>query len=228
MAAAYWKMVAENIAKGLGPKTVSRLGAGGRVLARTGALVGAGFMAYELLKSYKDNIENEPAYQEMTVLQQELEKWGSAISCIGRQPYEDKAYGSFEEGGAVNALYPKKLSADDPAKPADPGEAVELIERAVGYIAETENLFEDDEFEGKRSDLVARLKLLGQNIGKAGNYASIQKELAQIASEIKPIESAYSARIYDCSREIQNNQGSNVAWAAVSMVTLGLVKKPKE
>lgn len=227
MAAAYWKMVAESIAKGLGPKTVSRLGAGGKVLARTGAVVGAGFMAYELLKSYKDNIENEPAYQEMTVLQQELEKWGSAISCIGRQPFEDKEYGSLEEGGAINALYSKKLLADDAIKPADPKEAAVLIERAIDYIGETENVFEDLEFEDKRSDLVKRLEMLRQEIDKGDHYLPIQKKLAQIVSEIKPIESAYSARIYDCSREIQKNQGSNVAWAAVSMVTLGFVKKPK-
>jgi len=228
MTGVYWKMVAENVAKGLGPKTISRLGLSGRVLARTGVVVGAGFMAYELFKSYKDNIENEPAYQEMTVLQQELEKWGSAISCIGRQPYEDKKYGSLEEGGAINALYPKKLSADDASKPPDPSEAAELIERAVGYIEKTENVFEDKEFKDKRSDLVDRLEKLRQEIEKRKKYGSIQKKLGQIAADIKPIESAYSARIYDCSREIQKNQGSNAAWAAVSMVTLGFVKKPKD
>ena len=40
-------------------------------------------MAYELLKSYKDNIENEPAYKEMAILQQELEKWGSELRTPG-------------------------------------------------------------------------------------------------------------------------------------------------
>jgi hypothetical protein len=228
MAGSYWKMVAENVAKGLGPKTVSRLGVSGRVLARTGALVGAGFMAYELLKSYKDNIENEPAYQEMTVLQQELEKWGSAISCIGRQPYEDKEYGSLDEGGAINALYKKKLLAEDATKPADTGTASELIQRAEAYIKDTANVLEDGEFDGKRADLVHQLEILRNEIDKSNVYVPIQKKLSQIVSEIKPIESAYSARIYDCSREIQKNQGSNVAWAAVSMVTLGFVKKPKD
>jgi len=70
MAAAYWKMVAENIAKGLGPKTIGRLGAGGRLLARAGGVVGVGFLAYELFNSFKENIESEPAYQEMVILQQ--------------------------------------------------------------------------------------------------------------------------------------------------------------
>lgn len=226
MASAYWKMVADNIAKGLGPKTLGRLGVGGKVLARTGAVVGVGLMAYELFKSYKDNIETEPAYQEMTILQQELEKWGSAISCIGRNPYEDKAYGSFEEGGAINALYPKKQSAAGAIQPADPGEATELIQNAIGYIKETENVSEDEEFDAKRSDLVNRLKKLGQAIKKGNKIGPIQKKLGQIVSEIKPIESAYSARIYDCSREIQKNLGSNIAWATLSMVTLGFVKKP--
>ena len=228
MAGAYWKMVAENISKGLGAKTVGRLGVSGRVLARTGAVVGAGVMAYELLKNYKENIENEPAYQEMVLMHQELIKWGSAISCIGRQPYEDKEYGSLDEGGAINALYIKKLLAGEATKPADPDTAAELIERSIGYIMETENVFEDSDFEDKRNDLVNQLETLRNEIGKHSEYAPIQKKLGQIVSEIKPIESAYSARIYDCSREIQKNQGSNVAWAAVSMVTLGFVKKPKE
>jgi len=228
MAGAYWKMVAENVANGLGPKTLGRLGVSGRMLVRTGALVGAGFMAYELLKSYKDNIENEPAYQEMIVLQQELEKWGSAISCIGRQPYEDKEFGSIDEGGAINALYMKRLLAEDETKPADPGTAKELIERAIGYIKETEDLIEDSKFEAKRNDLVNQLETLRNEIDRSSAYAPTQKKLGQIVSDIKPIESAYSARIYDCSREIQKNQGSNVAWAAVSMVTLGFVKKPKD
>ena len=228
MTSAYWKTVAENAAKGLGPKTLSRLGVGGKVLARTGAVVGAGFMAYEFVKSYKNNIENEPAYQEMTVLQQELEKWGSAISCIGREPYEEKRYGSLDEGGAINALYVKKLLAGDAEKPADPETARELIQRAVDFIRKTENVFEDDDFETKRDDLVNQLEALGNEIDKGGPYGPVQKKLGQIVSEIKPVESACSARIYDCSREIQKNLGSNVAWAAVSMVTLGFVKKPKE
>jgi hypothetical protein len=228
MAGAYWKMVAENITKGLGPKTVGRLGVSGKILARTGAVVGAGLLAYEFLKGYKDNIENEPAYQEMIVLQSELEKWGSAISSIGRQPYEDREYGSLDEGGAINALYRKKLLADNAEKAPDPESATELIERAVEYITMTENVSEDNDFEDKRNDLVNQLKTLRSDIEKSRAYAPIQKKLSHIVSEIKPIESAYSARIYDCSREIQKNQGSNVAWAAVSMVTLGFVKKPKD
>ena len=47
MAATYWKMVAENIAKGLGPKTIGRVGAGGRLLARAGGVIGVGYLAYE-------------------------------------------------------------------------------------------------------------------------------------------------------------------------------------
>ena len=79
MSASYWKMIGENIAKGLGEKTIRRLGTGGKVLGRTGAAVGIGFLVYELYKNYKENIENEPAYQEMMILQTELEKWKNAL-----------------------------------------------------------------------------------------------------------------------------------------------------
>jgi hypothetical protein len=228
MTVAYWKMVAESVAKGLGAKTIRRFGIGGRLLGRAGAVVGVGFAAYELLKNYKDNIEGEPAYQEMTILQPEMEKWGNAISSLGRQPYVDKAYGDFDEGGAINALFPKKLVGKEGEKPADPDEAATLVQRAAEYINETENLSEDDAFEEKRNELVLRLKVLAEKIKSAGVYRTIQRELAKIVDEIRPIERSFSARIYECSQEIQKSLGSNAAWAAISMVTLGFVKKPDD
>ncbi len=229
----YWKMVAENIAKGLGPKTIGRLGAGGRILSRTGAVVGVGFLAYELFKSYKDNIEKEPAFQEMTILQAEMEKWGNAISSLGREPYSDAPYGSIEEGGAINALSKKKLLGKEGEKPADPKEAVALIERAAQYIDATQNAFEDEEFDTKKADLIDRLNGLKRKINrtdalKKDAFKPVQKSLADIVNEIRPIESAYSTRIYDCSRDIQKSLGSNAAWAAISMATLGLIKKPND
>ena len=227
MAVSYWKMVAENIAKGLGPKTISRLGAGGRILSRKGAVVGVGFLAYELFKSYKDNIEKEPAFQEMTILQTEMEKWGNAISCLGRDPLTGAEYGSMEEGGAINALIKKKLLDNAGEKPASPKEAIRLIKQAVEYIATTQNAFEDDKFDNKKEDLIARLNRLNQKIESTDHYKSIRESLAGIVNEIRPIESAYSTRIYDCSREIQKSLGSNAAWAAISMATLGLIKKPQ-
>lgn len=228
MAAAYWKTIADNIAKGLGPKAIGKLGTSGRFLARAGGVIGVGLMAVELFKSYKDNIEGESAYKEMIILQQELEKWGSAISCIGRAPYRGESFGDLDEGGAINALYKKRLLDGKQSKPADPAEASHLIQRAVGYISDTENIFDDANFEANRSNLIVRLKELRRRIDAEEDAAPIQKELFDIVNLLKPIESAYSSRIYDCSREIQKKAGSNAAWAALSMVTLGLVKKPKE
>lgn len=226
MAATYWKIAAEKIAKGLGPKTIGKLGTSGRLFARAGGVIGIGFMAFELFKSYKDNIENEPAYKEMVILQHEFEKWGSAVSCIGRKPFRDEQYGDLDEGGAINALHKKRFLDSKETKPADPEEAVALIKRAIGYIEGTENVLEDTEFEGKRSDLIKRLERLRQKITTSEDYSPIQKELTEIMTVLKPIESAYSSRIYDCSREIQKKAGSNADWATLSMVTLGLVNKP--
>ena len=56
---------------------------------------------------------------------------------------------------------------------------------------------------------------------------SVENLLAGLVDDLRPIENGYAARIYDCSREIQKTLGSNAAWAAVSMTTLGLVNKPK-
>jgi hypothetical protein len=228
MSASYWKMVGENIAKGLGEKTIRRLGTSGKVLGRAGAVVGIGFMAYELYKSYKDNIENEPAYQEMMILQAELEKWTSAISCIGSEPAEEKEFGSFEDGGAINALYRKKVMTGKGFRDADPKEAYALLGRSMNYIRQTENLLGDASFDEKKNDLVSQVRKLQLQISDAEDYRPIQNKLSQIVAEIRPIAGGYAARVYDCSREIQKTLGSNAAWAAVSMATLGLVKKPSK
>ena len=228
MSASYWKMVGENIAKGLGEKTIRRLGTSGKVLGRAGAVVGIGFMAYELYKSYKDNIENEPAYQEMMILQAELEKWTSAISCIGSEPAEEKEFGSFEDGGAINALYRKKVITGKGFRAANPKEAYALLGRSMNYIRQTENLLGDANFDEKKNVLVSQIRRLQLQISDAEDYRPIQNKLSQIVAEIRPIAGGYAARVYDCSREIQKTLGSNAAWAAVSMATLGLVKKPQE
>ena len=228
MSASYWKMVGENIAKGLGEKTIRRLGTSGKVLGRAGAVVGIGFMAYELYKSYKDNIANEPAYQEMMILQAELEKWTSAISCIGSEPAEEKEFGSFEDGGAINALYRKKVIIGKGFRAADPKEAYALLGRSMNYIRQTDNLLGDANFDEKKNVLVSQIRRLQLQISDTEDYRPIQNSLSQIVTEIRPIAGGYAARVYDCSREIQKTLGSNAAWAAVSMATLGLVKKPQE
>ena len=224
----YWKTAGESVAKGLGEKTIQRFSVGGKLLGRTGAVLGIGFLAYELFKNYKENIEKEPAYKEMVILQREMEKWTSAISCLGREPFEAKAYGSFDEGGAINALYRKKGLGGSSIKAPDPAEAHTLIGRAIDYIMEVENLFEENTFEEKRKALINQLKSIQNQLDTIDDYHPIQKQLARIVDEIKPIESGYASRIYDCSREIQKTLGSNAAWAAISMTTLGLVKKPEK
>ena len=228
MSVSYWKTVGESIAKGLGEKTIRRFGTGGKILGRTGAVLGIGFLAYELLKNYKENIEKEPACKEMLILQREMEKWTSAISCLGREPFEEKEYGSFYEGGAINALHRKKGLGSSSVKAADPKEAYTLIGRSINYIMEVENLLEDNKFEEKRKALIMQLKRIQDQLNGADDFNPVQNQLAQIVDEIRPIESCYASRIYDCSREIQKTLGSNAAWAAISMTTLGLVKKPQK
>ena len=227
MSTSYWKTAGEAVARGLGEKTIRRFSVGGKLLGRTGAVLGIGFLAYELFKNYKENIEKEPAYKEMIILQREMEKWTSAISCLGREPFEAKDFGSFDEGGAINALYRKKGLGSTSVKPADPAEACILIGRAVDYIVEVENLFEDNSFEDKREALVAQLERIQNQLNTTEDYQPIQIQLSRIVDEIRPIESGYASRIYDCSREIQKTLGSNAAWAAISMTTLGIIKKPE-
>jgi len=228
MSSSYWKLAGENIAKGLGGKTIRRLGIGGKFLSRAGAVVGIGFLAYELLKNYRENIEAEPAYQEMRILQAELEKWTSAISCLGREPLNDREYGSLEEGGAINALYKKKILTGPGTRAADPKEAYALLGRSMNYIRQTENILGDAKFAQKKNALVSSLRKIQLQISQADYFRPLQHQLARLVDDLRSIENGYTARICDCSREIQKTLGSNAAWAAVSMTTLGLVKKPEK
>jgi hypothetical protein len=207
MSASYWKIAGESIAKGFGKKTIQRLGTGGKVLSRAGAAAGIGFLAYELYKNYKTNIENEPAFKEMTILQAELEKWTSAISCLGSAPFRGKVYGSFDEGGAINALSKKKELKGQGVKAAEPKEAYTLIGRSMNYIRLTNNILGDDKFEEKRKALVSQLRKLQLQINEIDHYRPIQSELGRIVDEIRPIAAGYSSRVYECSREIQKTLG---------------------
>jgi hypothetical protein len=72
------------------------------------------------------------------------------------------------------------------------------------------------------------LRRLQLQVSQDDDYRPLQHQLAQIVNDLRPIENGYAGRIYDCSQEIQKTLGSNAAWAAVSMTTLGLVKKPKK
>lgn len=227
MSASYWNTIGQNIAKGLGAKTIQRLSSGGKLMGRAGAAAGVGILVYDFYKTYKENIENEPAYKEMVILQEEMSKWTNAISCIGREPFTGRKFGSFDGGGAINALSVKKTYGSDGLIPADPQEAYTLIERAIEYILKTENLLEDALFETKKRDLVICLIRLQEAIYKTETYEEIQTRLSRMVDQIRPIESGYASRIYDCSQLINKTLGSNAAWAAVSMATLGFVKKRK-
>jgi hypothetical protein len=145
---------------------------------------------------------------------------------LGSEDGAQRDFGSIDEGGALNALHYKKILQGGGLKNPDPKEAYSLIGRSMNYIRQTENLLDDHQFEEHKKNLVTRLRQLQLQIGNTGDYRAIQQDLGRIIREIRPIAAGYSARIYDCSREIQRKIGSNAAWAAISMATLGLVKKP--
>ena len=220
-------MVGENITRGLGKKAARRIGTGARILRRGGAAVGIGFLAYELFKSYKENIEKEPAYREMMILQSEMTKWTSAISCLGREVFTNRKFGKMDEGGAINALLPKKSLDGKGVKPPDLKLAQALVMRAGRYLKETENILQEPDFEKRKGALVEELETLSPRMSAAKNYRPIQERLSQVVAQLRPVETGYSSRIYACSRKIRKTLGSNAAWAALSTATLGIVKKPE-
>ena len=60
MGVAYWKAVGENIARGLGAKTIRRLGISGKLIGRAGAVVGVGFPARLQYLESIDYSEGQP------------------------------------------------------------------------------------------------------------------------------------------------------------------------
>ena len=226
MSASYWRTAGMSVATGLGEKAIRRLGIGGKILGRAGSVVGIGLLLYELFSNYKDNIAKEPAYREMMALQRERDKWTSAISCLGREPFEAKEYGSLDGGGAINALYRKKGLGSLSIRAADPKQAHALMGRAIDYIMRLDDLSVDSRFSEERRALIAQLATLRDQLHGNGDYDRIQSELARIADEMRFIESSYALQIHDRSRELQKTLGSNAAWAVASMATLGIVRKP--
>jgi hypothetical protein len=226
MSTGYWKMVGENVARGVGEKAARRLGTGAKFLGRAGAAAGIGFLAYELFKNYKNNIEKEPAYREMAVLRAEMAKWTSTISCLGREAYAPKDFTTLDEGGAIGALFPRKGMAGKSIKPPDVHLAASLVKRAARYLEGTENLLEAPDFEVRKQALIAELEELSARVQSAADLRPIQKRLSAIVAELKPVETGHASRIYGCSREIQKTLGHNAAWAALSVVTFGTIKKP--
>ena len=226
MSASYWRTAGMSVATGLGEKAIRRLGVGGKLLGRTGTVLGIGFLLYELFSNYKDNIAKEPAYREMMALRREMEKWTSAISCLGRDPFEAREYGSLDGGGAINALYRKKGLMGSSVRAADPVEAQVLIGRAIDYIMRLDDLSVDSRPPEERWALIADLKAIQDRLDGTGDYGPIQSALARVADEMRFIESSYAIQIHDCSRELQKTLGPNAAWAVASTATLGIVRKP--
>ncbi|MBL7100722.1 MAG: hypothetical protein ISS23_02080 [Nanoarchaeota archaeon] len=233
---AYLRPIGELFAKKVGPRF---LGTTGRVIGRVAGALALAWTIYDFRNNLNKNLENEPVFQEMAKHQVEFENWDSAISCMGKSAYNAGKFGSLHEGGCINALSIKKtLNIDqkfyvntgfiDP----DPKLAKELLERAVDYIGQTENLIDEEDFENRREDLVERLKTLNDQIEYPyqpdTDYSSIQQELSDIVETLKPVKLFYKTKVYQCHMELEKTYPRNTAWAAASALTMGFIKKKKE
>ncbi|MCG2719037.1 MAG: hypothetical protein L6408_09440 [Nanoarchaeota archaeon] len=213
--------LAKILAKKAGPKVLKT---GGKVAGRVAVFLGIAVSLYELGVEYKRNIEDEPVFQEMQTYQKELEKWGTAVSCLGRDS-KTKGYGSFDEGGCINALAPKKTINTGQTIDPDYKQGKELLERAIYCVQETENLLDDGQFEQDKESLLQKLNNLETRIQPNQNYEQIRFELGKVVKEIQPRESQYRTKIYNCQKELDKTFPNNAAWATASAATLGIVTK---
>lgn len=226
----YWRTLGELVKK-VGSKTL------GRVAGRTIAIGALALGTYEFFSTLNKNMKDEPAFQEMTKYKLELEKWSSAISCIGREPYVKGALGSIDEGGCINALSKKQtlnlegLSSKQSTIAPDPELAKELLDRAINYATQTENLAGNERFEKQKENLIKKLTALNNQIEhphKHGiDYSPIQQGLSEIVRSIVPIEAEYNTKVYEYQTKLQKTTPRNVAWSLITTLTMGIVKKKK-
>lgn len=226
----YWRTLGELVKK-VGSKTL------GRVAGRTIAIGALALGTYEFFSTLNKNMKNEPAFQEMTKYKSELEKWSSVISCIGREPYVERALGSINEGGCINALSKKQtlnlegLSSKQSTIAPDPELAKELLERAINYTTQTENLAGNKCFEKQKENLIKKLTALNNQIEhpyKHGiDYSPIQRELSELVRSIIQIEAEYNTKVYEYQTKLQKTTPRNAAWSLTTTLTMGIVKKKK-
>lgn len=96
----------DDILRELGTRSVFRIGSrfvGKRVIAPVAFTVGA-ISAAKTIGKYAGKSEFIAAREPIV---EERDKWSSAISCLGSQPFTVGYIGSVHEGGAINALAEK-------------------------------------------------------------------------------------------------------------------------
>lgn len=167
---------------------------GTRFLGRSFNVVGWAWSGVSSVKIYRTYTKNDPHNKRLAPLEAELGKWGSAISCIGREPFQEGLC-SISEGGATNALgykellrigsgkycspeqeynYEYHLNPDDPCAtkvikredyvPPNPGEALKLIERAIEYIGSTEDVSKIENLQERRECVLEDLVAVRKEI----------------------------------------------------------------
>lgn len=108
------KKIGGGIAVGTAVKTGTKvlgkvIGRSGIILGKTLGYVGYAYSIFVFGKTLNSLNKNAPQNKEISVLEEELDKIGGAISCLGREPYVPGHIFSIEAGGAINSLGKRQL-----------------------------------------------------------------------------------------------------------------------
>ncbi|MFH1589744.1 MAG: hypothetical protein ABIB43_04220 [archaeon] len=153
-----------------------------------------GVSAISTIKAFKTFMEKDPVRKQIKPLEEEIMKWGMAISYIGREPYRLNDMCSIERGGAINELgikqylhisetrYPwqnnefNKQYHVDPANQAylespveglkypDLKKAKGMILAAIGEIQPAANYLQHENFHENKCSIINRLKEIEETI----------------------------------------------------------------
>ena len=204
MTASYLSLVGENLTTSARMIGLSRLAGLSRVIGRAAGAAGIAYVVYEAGTFAIAKNPSNPALKKLAQFQAEREKWQGMVSCLGREPYEEGKVGSIDEGGAINALYPKTNYGGQQLSP-NKAEARALVERCGELLETTVNQTGSSEFDAAKQELCTKLDELKQSLASDDpKLAAIQREISTVVALIKPIESSYIAKAY----ELAQNAGS--------------------
>lgn len=189
---------------GTGSKYFGRFG---RVAGRFATVATVIVTAYSVTKKFRAYLKNDPNAKKIAGLSREHQKWTTAISCLGSDPYSPGYICAIEKGGAINALgekisisklttrYPEGACTFDP----EPEKAKKLIQKSINkVVTATDNL-------GIENYTKTRIKIL-DDLNKINaelepefnpkiNYTPYQQEISNIVRKMYDIEWDYNKEI---------------------------------
>jgi len=210
----------------------------GRVFGRAAGTIGLALTAYSVTSKYIKYVKNDADAKRIQEYANEMYKWSSAISCIGREPYKVGDICTLDKGGAINDLgdkiavpilstrYTQDIS--NTVIPPAPNKAKELVLRAIDYITDTHNNLGIKNFIKQKQEIIKQFKSVDEKLEPEYNskmdYTPFQISLSSIVRKMVSIEWEYNLAISKLVNKL-NKKKPGYAAEALFDGTIGEILK---